>query len=170
MGDARRIELKICSPHQPVRIVSARLSGKIQALQSLWPSNPRKLIFNGHELLDAMTFESYGIRDGDSIVALPVDPNESVYRTNHWLSLTRDCESFNEALEWMLNPRTSLEAARLRDVHHLRAENMPRTFARWVAPLAGRGERSPATPSSRVDYAPPTEPAAEALPVPWKTD
>ena len=85
-----RVELKICSPHQPVRLVTARLTGQIMALQTLWPAARKRFIFNGAELINSKTFGFCGIKDGDSIIALPTDQTESVFSTQQWLSLTRD--------------------------------------------------------------------------------
>jgi hypothetical protein len=160
-----RAELKICCPHQPVRFISARLSGEIRALQSLWPGAPKRFIFNGSELSEAMTFEFYGIHDGDSIIALPIDGGDSVYATTHWLNLTRDSENFNEALRYMLDPATAGEAARLRDLHLMRLERRPRSFVRFFSP-AGIGERErPRSDSSTVLGLPPKSPSVDALPI-----
>ena len=121
--DPSRVELKICSPHQPVRLISARLSGQIKALQTLWPNSRKRFIYNGQELIESMTFNFYRIKEGDSIIALPADEAESVYSTNQWLNLTRDSENFNDCMRWMLDQRTAGEAARLRDLHIMKMES-----------------------------------------------
>ena len=69
--DDGRAELLICSPHQPIRVISARLSGQVSALQILWPNHPKRFIYNGMQLVETKTFLYYGINDGDSIIALP---------------------------------------------------------------------------------------------------
>jgi hypothetical protein len=162
-----RVELKICSPHQPVRFISARLSGQIRALQCLWRGSPKRFIFNGVELLEENTFEFYGIRDGDSIVALPIDDRDPINGTSQWLSLTRDSESFNESLRWMLDPATSGEAARLRDLQLMRLEGRPRAIMKMCAPAGSEEGRVPRTDSSTVLGLPPKSPSVDALPMEW---
>jgi hypothetical protein len=157
-------ELKICCPHQPVRFISACLSGDIGALQSLWPGAPKRFIFNGSELSEAMTFEFYGIHNGDSIIALPLDGRDSVYATAHWLHLTRDSENFNEALRYMLDPATAGEAARLRDVHLMRLERRPRAFARFSSRAVMVEPERPRSDSSTVLGLAPKSPSVDALP------
>jgi hypothetical protein len=165
-SETGRVELKVCSPHQSVRLISARLSGQIRALQSLWPSAPKRFIFNGLELLEAMTFDFYGIRNGDSIIALPLDQH-SVYRTTQWLAMSRDTESFNESLKWMLDPRTSAEAARLRDLHLVKVEHRPKMFLKMCATFeADDGEENRASRGTVLGL-PPEAPSCEALPVDW---
>ena len=163
-----RVELKICSPHQPVRLVTARLTGQIMALQTLWPAPARKrFIFNGVELLESNTFESYGIKDGDSIIALPADQTDSIITTHQWLNLTRDSDTFNDCMRWMLDPRTSGEAARLRDLHRMKMARRPKLFMRMCAPFVGEETRSNSLPAANTSYANATGPSTAALPVAW---
>jgi hypothetical protein len=159
-----RVELKVCSPRQPVRLISARLSGQISALQCLWPSSPKRFIYNGLELIDAMTFAFYGIRDGDSIIALPAG-NDSLHHTSQWIALTRDADAFNDVLHWMLDPATAAESARLRDIHLLKLEMRPRAFRKLnVAEDDEKdGKAAPDVAAHRPAPAPTTQP----LPVPW---
>jgi hypothetical protein len=160
--ETARVDLKICTPHQPVRFISARLSGQIRALQSLWQSSPKCFIFNGIELREELTFESYGIRDGDSIVALPLEHRDSVYTASQWLNFTRDAETFNESLQWMLDPATSAEAGRLRDLQLMRLERSPAAFMRFYAPA---DEECPVrSDSATVLGLPPKSPSVDALP------
>jgi hypothetical protein len=162
-----RVELKVCTPHQPVRLISARLSGQIRALQSLWPAAPKKFIFNGLELLEGMTFDFYGIRDGDSIVALPIEQSDAV---NQWIILTRDHEGFNESLRWMLDPATAGEAARLRDLHLMRLDRRPRVLMKMYSPLMDDESPHGYHDAINLAYEPPRRPSTEALPTPWDRD
>ena len=75
--EAGRVELIICAPHQPVRLISAKLTGQIKSLQILWPSSPKKFVFNGSILNSDMTFDFYGIKNGDTIIALSNDLQEN---------------------------------------------------------------------------------------------
>jgi hypothetical protein len=135
-------------------------------LQTLWPSAPKRFIFNGLELLEGMTFDFYGIRDGDSIIALPRE-QQSIVRTTQWIAMTRDIENFNEALKWMLNPKTSAEASRIRDLHLMKAEQRPRMLMRLCATIDEDDESSRSSCPPTVIAPPPDAPAREPLPVDW---
>jgi hypothetical protein len=161
-----RAELKVCSPQEPVRFLSVRLSSQVQSLQSLW-SSPKRFIFNGAELLETMTFNFYGIRDGDSIVAISVNNCHSLYGLNYWLSLTRDSDSFNDSLRWMLDAKTNGEAARLRDLQMVRVERKSRLFRRISSAVVNEETCSGITAPLVIDYPPASEPSTEPLPVPW---
>ncbi|OHT07870.1 hypothetical protein TRFO_23727 [Tritrichomonas foetus] len=163
-----RIELMVCTPHQPVRVISARLSGQISALQSLWPENPKRFIYNGNQLLEGMTFHFYGIRDGDSIIALPKDTISDLH-CSQWLCLSRDSDNFNEYMKWMLDPRTSGEAARLRDLHLWKIEKRPRIYMKMKGPFysSDSNENEKSKNSLNVDFLPLNEPAEQALPILW---
>jgi hypothetical protein len=161
-----RVGLKIWSPHQPVRLISACLSGQIRALQAFWPLAPKRFIFNGLELLEDQTLGFYGIRNGDSIIALP-RAERSVYRTTQWLALTRDTESFNESLKWMLDPRTSSEAARLRDLRLVKVEHRPKLFLKMCSALeVDDGEESRKCGETVIGL-PQGAPSCAALPANW---
>jgi hypothetical protein len=162
--ECRRVELKVCSPRQPVRLISARLSGQISALQSLWPSSPKRFIYNGVELADAMTFAFYGIRDGDSIIALPAG-GDSLHHTSQWIAPTRDADAFNDALHWMLDPATAAESARLRDIHLLKLEMRPRAFRKMN--IADDEEKDPKAAADVATCQPALAPTTRPLPVPW---
>ncbi|KAH0794027.1 hypothetical protein GPJ56_002055 [Histomonas meleagridis] len=168
--DSRRVDLLVCTPYQPVRMISAKLSGQISALQTLWPENPKKFIYNGTELLEKMTFDFYGIKSGDSIIALPQEQNTNLYYKTQWLSLTKDSEAFRENMEWMMNPKTAGEVSRLRDLHLLKMENKPKVFTRMCSmrPL----NESPNTMKIRLNtqYKSNQEPSTEPLPIFWENE
>lgn len=119
-SEAERVELLICTPHQPVRKVSAKLSGHVRALQILWQNSPKKFIYNGQELLETMTFSFYGIKDGESIIALPkIEFNDDL---ECWKKVSMNRLEFNELVRSMTNPKTSREMARLRDLRFIGIE------------------------------------------------
>jgi hypothetical protein len=165
LSEPGRCELRVCCPHHPVRLVSVRLAGQIRALQALWPLADLRFIYNGSELSDRMTFESYGIRDGDTIVALPT--NNSVCATSQWLSATRDYESFNESVQWMLDPKTSAEAARIRDLHFAHCEG--RRGNCWKRHFSALGPESMCRGGGETvtKYESAQEPSTDALPMSW---
>ena len=81
-----------------------------------------------------MTFNFYGIRDGDSIIALPKYQFNDL-KCSQWMCLSRDCDSFNEYMKWMVDPRTSDEAARIRDLHIMKMEKRPRAYIKMRYPM-----------------------------------
>lgn len=167
--EPERVEVMVCTPHQPIRLISARLTGQIKALQSLWPESPKRFIFNGAELIEAMTFDFYGIKDGDSIIALPQEKKESVFVTNQWINLTKDNDNFSDSMRWMLDPQTALEAARLRDLHMTKLEKRAKVFMKISAPfLNDEGKPEALSLESYLDYEAATEPSTEALPIFWE--
>jgi hypothetical protein len=168
--ELRRAELRVVSPNQPVRFVSARLSGQIHALQSLWPNSPKRFIYHGLELEESMTFHDYGLRDGDSIIALSHEGPCVFEKVNLWLGLTRDRETFNDCMGWLLNPNTAGEAARLRDLHFIRMERRPRVFMNMCTPyLQQEIEKRSGLPFT-IEYRSPRSPSTEALPILWNVN
>jgi hypothetical protein len=163
-----RIELRIFSPMQPIKMVSVRCGCQIGSLQKLWPS-PRRIIFNGLELDDLMTFGSYGLQDGDALVVVSRGDREGT-GVSPWISVTRDYEGFNDSLQWALDLRTATESARLADLRKMRFENKIRAFRRF-SPAFLENQQSPAVVEpSEVDYPAPGAPSTSALPVSWEPE
>jgi hypothetical protein len=162
-----RIEIRLCVPNEPVRVVSARLFAQIRALQSLWPSCPKRFICCGSELLENMTFHASGIQAGDIVVVLPRGEDESGSRIHDWLKITRDTDSFNETITAVLTFTTAREAARLRDLHWTSLNRRPRLFRKLCAEFTDRHERMRPLPATVVPGPAPEEPSTAALPVSW---
>jgi hypothetical protein len=112
-----------------------------------------------------MTFAASGFRNGDSIVALPVHTPGSICGRSQWINLTRDSESFNESLRWMLDPATAGESARLRDLQLMRLERRPRSMRRLCSPVLPEADSPPRTDSSTVLGLPLKSPSVDALPL-----
>lgn len=175
-----RIELMICTPHQPVRIVSAKLSGRINALQILFPDSPKTFIYNGMQLIESETFSSYGISDGESIIALPKHDDKNF---ESWKKLTSERAEFNDLVRSMTSPSTTNEAARLRDLRLIKMESkshlylkLKRAFEQedFQYEVFSAGEKSENSPniSSKAENELILDsnlmaPSEEALPVLW---
>ena len=114
------------------------------------------------------TFGFYGIKDGDSIIA--ADQTESVFSTQQWLSLTLDSDKFNDCMRWMLDPRTSGEVSRLRDLHLMKMERRPKVFMRICAPFVNEETAGGSITCTNTSYSSATEPSTEALPVLWNME
>jgi hypothetical protein len=164
-----RVDIRICSPLQPVRLVSIRLMGLVRALNGLYDS-PRRFIFKGMELRDSATFSSYGVHEGDAIIALTQSEHASTIGRNHWLGVSRDQETFNNSVRWMIDATTADQAARLRDLHLIRLEGHPRRLARiYEQFLNGHGAPT-ALPPMHTSYLPLSGPSTEALPIIWGSE
>jgi hypothetical protein len=114
-----------------------------------------------------MTFEHYGIHDGDSIIVLPREVSSSISRVNLWLSLTRGDSIFNDCVRSIVDPATSGEAARLRDLHMTRIERRPRAFMK-ICTQCLQGEADGRSRLATVIPEPsPISPSTNALPIVW---
>lgn len=162
-----RVELIICAPHQPVRLISAKLTGQIKSLQMLWPSSPKKFVFNGSILNSDMTFDFYGIKNGDTIIALSNDLQENYAMTSRWITLTRDSENLSDSIKSMIHPRTAREASRLKDLHLMKIERKPKLFIKLCAPFLEEETESKVDQSTLFLPDQATEPSTSALPVFW---
>jgi hypothetical protein len=163
-----RVELKVFTPQNPVRFISARLSGQILSLQSLWPDHPKTFIFNGIELSLHQTFAYYGLHEGDSLIALPREAERS--SANSWLHLTRDEDNFKESIQFLLDPTTSGETARLRDLHMARLERRPRAFMKMCNDFSHKKAERRSSSGTRISTQTPTSPSTDALPLLWEMD
>jgi hypothetical protein len=163
-----RIELRIFCPLEPIKMVSVRCGCQIGSLQSLWPA-PRRILFNGLELDERMTFEWYGVQDGDALVVVSRSDCDFPHACA-WINLSRDREGFNDSIQWIVDIRTANESARLRDLRQIRFDHNARAFQRlslgFLQTQLPAGETDP----SDIDYAPPPAPSTSALPVLWKSE
>jgi hypothetical protein len=165
--DPERVEIRIISPQHPVRSVSVRLSGQIQALQSLWPDSPKKFICGGIELMQEMTFAQSGIRKGEAIIALPLCSKSPIADASLWLNLTRDHTCFNECMQWMLDTRTSGEAARLRDLRLMKMDRRPRVFMKMCSHFLQTDTQTQWGDATTIPGQSLLSPSTEALPIFW---
>lgn len=166
MTESARARLSVCCPRQPIRVILARLSEKINALYILWPGTKRRFICNGMELNGERTFASYGIRTGDAIVAIPDENKAKSLTIAQWLSVTSDSERFNEHVSLLLNPNTYAEVVRLRDLRATRMESRMRSFRSTCVPPPPT-DQCEVLKDVLVDYTPSLAPQISPMPVCW---
>ena len=164
-----RVDLMICTPHHQIRFVSAKVSGSIKALQILWPDNPKKFIYNGQELSESRTFKFYGIKSGESIIALPKNSQDA---DDQWKKVTSDRLEFNELVQTMTNPVTVREAARLRDLRYMNIERKAKVFHRFQNSFSENNEalarnNNPIAATKSIIDNNLVAPSEDALPVLW---
>jgi hypothetical protein len=167
--ESTHIAIHVCAPHEPVRKVTARHLNAISDLQSLWPACPKRFIFKGSTLLESMTFEFYGVCDGDSIIALPNDSDGSnLAAIQEWMSVTRDVDALNETTKSILNPVTTRQVAHLRDLSWIALERRPKQYRKMIAALTETEQRVPLF-TSTIIREPSKAPSVEAMPVLGRT-
>jgi hypothetical protein len=160
-----RLRLRIFCPMQPLKMVSVRRDSQISSLHKLWASS-RRFVFHGMELDDLMTFESYGLQDGDSLVA--ISPSESgSSEATPWITVTRGVEGSNESLRWRLDFRTAREFARLRDLAFTRSHWNPKAFPKFSRSLREPPHSAVLQAPLQLDYPPAIAPSA-TLPASWE--
>jgi hypothetical protein len=98
------------------------------------------LLFNGEILADSLPFSSYGNKDTDIIVVVPVSPRAPDRR----LHLTRHSESFHEQIQFVLGEDTPRETATIRDILFTKIEQKSKTYRRLCADIQHAPARAPA--------------------------
>jgi hypothetical protein len=107
-----------------------------------------------------MMFRTYGIEDGDAIIALP-DDGEKARRDRPWISGAR--ESY---LNQLLTHTEGLEAAHNQDRHWLALERYPKSYSKVCRFLLGMS-RPWKNESKTVIPEVAEGPSVEPLPVCW---
>lgn len=125
-----RITIKIWGPNLRIRRASVVETDRVGCLQSLFPDSPKIFLCYGEFLMPQLSFQSYGIKDGYSIVVMPKDYDETEIAT--WASITRDRDSFEDKIRFAVNDATKSEVARLRDLHFDRIEMRSRKFTKFA--------------------------------------
>jgi hypothetical protein len=126
-------------------------------------------------LCPKMTFESCCIDDGASIVALREeylkDPARKAF-VESWVLLTQDAETFNERINFTLNPAARMEVARLRDLRHIRMERRSKYFSRLTQSVMNleAAARIKVVGSLNLNYEVLDAPNCKALPVLWQCE
>lgn len=126
-------------------------------------------------LREFYTFDYYNIKNGDSIIALPIQSQRvNPIQTTQWMTLTKDSDCFDENMKWLINPRTTIEASRLNDLHLMKFERKSRMFIKLTS-YAKLGEDEGVTEEEvsqklKYEYDKATEPSTQALPVIWSNE
>jgi hypothetical protein len=154
---------------QPVKLVSVRLLGQVNSLNSFW-NTPQRFIFKGVELNPTMTFLACRLQDGDALIVLSAADAQNVTPTNHWMSLSRDHEGFNDSVRWMLDSTTAAEAGRLRDLHLMRLESRSPRFITIYMSYMNMMNNPCCDSVTTASYESPTAPSTEALPIVWRSE
>jgi hypothetical protein len=120
------ISLNIIIPRHRLRVISLLRSSSIALLKELLPN--LDLIFNGQLLNEKCTLEFYNLQPNDLIVALPANPGAG--QMERWMRITRDSDTFGDAVRSLLNQKSRTECLRLQDLRAARTELRPRLYRR----------------------------------------
>lgn len=162
-----RVTIVICAPRELLKIISIPLDGFVCSLETLYNGRKRIFIYNGNKMDPTQTYRSYGIREGDYIISIPSSISEE--NESRWISMSRDADSFIEAMRGNLNIRTCREAARLRDLQMDRIEKRSRNYQRILSSYMNLEENHDIEFSMKIPFIISTakEPSTKALPLLW---
>ena len=136
----------------------------VSVLLSHFPSSNRvEFVHNGNCLNKEKSFSDQGIEANDSIIAV-FTPSES----NRWCNVTKDGTDFSKKIEMALNPRTTNESARIRDLHISKFEGKRRGLLKMIKTFNFSQSLTISTvpvPKPVLDYT--VKLQASPLPVPW---
>ena len=144
-------------------------SASIRDLRVLLPDQSVEFILHGTKLTDSSTFAFCGIKNNDILFVIKNSPNSVL--DQKWINMTRESDVLNDRFSCILNPKTTSEAIRLRDMQLSRLERKPRAYRKLcAAALNIDGKSSFGTDDSKPFIIPKTKlekPMSTPLPVFW---
>jgi hypothetical protein len=122
------VSIHIVVPRLCVKTVCAPRKARIGSLKSFLPNSDAEFVFKGQLLNERNTIDFYNLKSNDSIVAIPGKADRFI--TEHWITVTKDSDTFSDSVKMIVNRESRDEYLRLRDLRAMRAEMRPRTFRR----------------------------------------
>lgn len=165
-----QISLILYYPGKWVITVHMNPSSTIGSLKSLVKENDVLFIHDGEYLIESFPASFYNIKDGETLVIVSskeYDPSQ-----NKWHQITRDKESFNEKINSVLNPVTSDQAARIRDLQMLRIEKKSKMFYKLINSTLKENDTMYTNTKIPMNLQIPTKPltvSKDPLPLFWNT-
>lgn len=147
-----------------MKTVSVRRTCKVEALQTLWPLARQRFVFNGIELTQQKTFDFYGFKNGDAIIAVPEREYETDMALSPFISLSREMSLVVPAI---LSGETIREIARLRDMRLCRLESQ---VMRMMVGTASGDERKLTVAYAERTSVPEAGQETEELPIVWDAE
>ena len=172
----QKVFILIYYPGKWVLKANVLVTATIKDIKPLIPEKDVDFIHNGMYLSADYDFQFYGVKERDVIVVIPSNRNLSA--GDKWANLTKDIELFREKVSSVIDPRTSREAAKLRDFQMLRLERKPRYFRKLCSSYANNPYNMRTSHSSSryglslkqmvvVEPAAASAPSTEPLPTFW---
>jgi hypothetical protein len=143
----------------------ARKSDTCGLLSHLFPRQAISFIYNGQLLNESLTIGFYGIKDMETIIAVPKPTDRASGVLDHWVRISRDPEWFENSVKSLTMESTQREAMRLRDVVIMKRELAAKGFRRYVRQVP-RPDPTDVLHTTNIPQRP-ERPSTETLPVPW---
>jgi hypothetical protein len=163
-AEGAKIYLHVYFPGHCVAQVNVVATAQIQELRRLASTDSVTYMSNGTILDENHTFEFYGLRPSDTIVALPgASQSGDLIK---WITFTRDSDAFSNRITGIVRRDISREAGRIRDMQLARMERRPRTFRKLLASAEKEAASSIKSKTPTIIGPPAVAPGDQPLP-PW---
>jgi hypothetical protein len=127
---SRKIQIVMYYPGRWAYRAKVSLDAHIGDLREVVPDLKVKFVFNGIILNEVMKFRLYGMKDNDLIIV--VDDYDSMNYKRRFEAFSKYSETFTENVFNIINPHTSRETARIRDIQLSKLDRKPKSFRRVV--------------------------------------
>jgi hypothetical protein len=159
------LTIYVCVPNLCIKQVRVCKTMHVRSLNKLFPNTKKVFLFDCLFMNEEMTIGYYGIKNNDSIIALPKNTkvNPKTYQS-------RPCaDLFDEKIQITFNSNTKSEAIRLRDLQLMKLEVKSRAFNKYVKNVREKEifEIEPEPVYTETKYFKPETPASKPLPCFW---
>ena len=159
------ITIYICVPGICIKQVRASKQMHVKSLNKLFPYHDKSFYFDGAKLNEEKTLNKVGIRENDTIIALP----QNAVLDPKMFSIKPNTDVFDEKIQITFNTNIKGEAIRLRDLQMMKLEVKSKMFNKFVKNFHEKEEAQSVQESvvSPSFYVKPEKPSTEALPCFW---
>ena len=161
------ITIYICVPGICIKQVRACPDMHVRSLNKLFANNQKSFYFDGFKLNEDKTLQKVGIRENDTIIALPKNAalNPKIF------SIKPNTDVFDEKIQITFNSNIKGEAIRLRDLQLMKLEVKSKMFNKFVKNFHEKDEAQFVQEPIKTPtfYSRPEKPASEPLPCFWGT-
>ena len=162
-----KISMVVYFPGKWVFKASVSKFASIKELKGLLPDKSVSFVYDGNLLIDSHTFSFYGIKNGDILIVIKSTDNN--FLNQKWIAYSKENDTFNERINSIINPQTTNEVVRLRDLQMSRIERKPKTF-RKLCQTATNFEtkfNNNRLLEVNISNTPPINPSTSPLPIFW---
>ena len=140
MAAQKKILVLIYYPSKWVLKANVLSSATTKDIKQLIPNKDVAFLHNGIYLSDTHSFNFYGVKERDVIVVIPNTQSRPI--SDKWANLMCDKDLFRERVSSVIDPKTSREAAKLRDFQMLRMERKPKVYRKLCASFPSNAENT----------------------------
>lgn len=164
-----KISTIVYFPGKWVFRANVTLGATLRDLRCLLPEKNVSFILKGRVLSDSCTFKAYGIHNNDVLIVSY--PNQAHIASMKYSSPLHESDSISERINNIVNPHTTTEVVRLRDLQMARLERRPKTFRKMCFTIQNSESKtnfsSEANLKSVIPTIPLEKPSTEPLPMLW---